>query len=132
MTFDPDRYLDRVYSLHGYNCWSLVREAWRDMTGEDLGDRNPEQMTSRAIRAEFDQGDHRFSPVARLDAPGLVVMHQAGHVPHVGLYWRGRVLQINHAGVSCVPVDALRATFARMEFYRRDDSPVCVEPGSPG
>ena len=99
-----DRYLVRRFDLVHQNCWHLVRDAWRDLTGVDLGDRTPQRITKAALVGRFDTDVPAF---AKLDTPAdpcIVLMTSEGAVPHVGVFVRGKVLQMTQGGASYMPL----------------------------
>ena len=118
MSLEVDRYLARRFDLARSNCWHLLRDAWMELTGRDLGDRTPERITTAALIGRFDTDVPSFE---RLDAPAepsIVLMRSPGAVPHVGVYHRGRVLQMTARGASYVSLEAATAGFRDVEFYR--------------
>lgn len=116
-SLQSDRYMGRVFHPENYTCWDLLREAWLDLTGVDIGDRTPHPATIMSLRERVDRDTGDFQ---RLDAPRtpcIVLMRQRRAVPHVGLYWRGRVLHLRPPGVRFERlVDASRG-FSQVSFH---------------
>lgn len=118
MRLAVDSYLVRRFDRATQNCWHVARDAWLELTGVDLGDRTPAELTARALIARFDSDVPAFKRLPGPTDPCLVLMRRAGVVPHVGVYYRRRVLQMQVRGPSYVPLaDACRG-FGPPEFYR--------------
>lgn len=116
--FTVDPYLSRVYDLAQMNCWHMLRDAWLDLTGQDLGDRTPERITSASLIGRFDTDVPAFTKLDGPDSPCIVLMRSPGVVPHVGLFLRGKVLQMTKSGASYMPLPTARAGFDEVGFYR--------------
>ena len=113
----PDVYLDRSFHPENYTCWDMVRDAWLDVTGVDIGDRTPHPATVAALRARVEADSGHFVLLAAPVTPSIVLMRQRRAVPHVGLFWRGRVLHIRPVGVRFERlVDASRG-FSQVTFH---------------
>jgi len=115
---EVDRYLTRRFDLARSNCWHMLRDAWLELTGRDLGDRTPERITSAALIGRFDSDVPSFQRLQRPVDPCIVLMRAPGAVPHVGLYHRRRVLQMKSTGASFVPLEVATAGFSDVGFYR--------------
>jgi hypothetical protein len=115
---DVERYLGLRFDLARWNCWHLARAAWLDLTGEDLGDRTPERITTAALLGRFDADVRTFRRLAGPEDPSIVLMRRDGVVPHVGVCFGGRVLQVRPEGASYLRVPAATAGWADVGFYR--------------
>lgn len=118
MSLNVDSYLTWRYHRQHSNCWHLLRAAWLDLTGEDLGDRTPEVATQQALIARVDSEAPKFARLDRPEEPCIVLMRSPGAVPHVGVFVRRRVLQASARGASFLPLAAARQGFHSVEFYR--------------
>jgi hypothetical protein len=96
-----DSYL--TASWRGRNCWHLVQRGWLELTGEDLGDRTPGRMAKDALVSRFAQDVPAFTRLPGPVDPSIVLMQSPGRVPHVGLFFRGRVLQLAGQTVTFLP-----------------------------
>jgi hypothetical protein len=99
-----ESYLARRFDLARQNCWHVLRDAWLELTGTDLGDRTPERLSRAALVGRFDSDVPAFQELAKPGDPCIVLMRHAGQVPHVGLHWRRRVLQMSQRGPSYLPL----------------------------
>ncbi len=118
MPLSVDAYLSRRFHLARMNCWHLVRDAWLEMTGVDLGDLTPDRLTRDALTARFDDSRPLFTKLAFPADPCIVLMSAQGAVPHVGIYHRRRVLQMTMGGASYVPLEAATAGFSKVEYFK--------------
>lgn len=118
MTFRVDRYLDRRFDKARYNCFDFAREVWKELTGVDLGAQTPEDISISAFTA---RALFVANSLEKLDAPVdpcLVLMRRARIEPHVGVYYRGRVLHLKPTGVQYMPLDQVTAAYTTITFYR--------------
>lgn len=118
MRLDVDSYLARRFHLRRQNCWHLARDAWLELTGRDLGDRTPETLTQAALEGRFQADVPAFELLPGPAEPSLVLMRSPGIVPHVGVHYRARVLQMTVNGASYLPVAQACAGYRQTEFYR--------------
>lgn len=116
MRLDVDSYLTRRFDLARQNCWHVLRDAWLDLTGDDLGDRTPARITTAALIGQFDSDVPTFRKLDGPAEPSIVLMTHARLVPHVGLYWRRKVLQMASGGPSYLPLAAATAGYD-VAFY---------------
>lgn len=115
---EVDRYLAWRFDLARCNCWHLARAAWLELTGRDLGDRTPDRISTAALLGRFDSDVPAFTRLPGPADPCLVLMRHAGAVPHVGVYYRRKVLQMRQRGPSYVALAEASAGFSQVEFYR--------------
>lgn len=116
-----DRYLiaQELFDIRHNNCWHFVRDVWRDLTGDDIGE--PELAT--CAPGEFDEiidaWRMRFvecdQPKGRTSAIALFL--RRGHVPHVGVWFQGRVLHFKRTGVQYDTLRVASAGFPAIKYY---------------
>jgi hypothetical protein len=110
MGFTVDPYLAREYSPTRYDCWDMLREAWFELTGFDIGERPRAAPAALTVWRNF----------ARLPgptSPAIVLMRRPGVVSHVGLFWRARVLHIQPDGARYERVERASLGFTEVGFY---------------
>lgn len=86
-----DEFLDRQFNNKFYNCSDFVIECWEYLTGEnlrELHDRFRIKETREQLIAERKKLD---SPVS----PCLVLVDGPSMIPHVGIYYQGRMIHLN-------------------------------------
>lgn len=115
--FTVDRYLGREFDRERYNCWDMLREAWLELTGVDIGHRTPMPPTALAIRRRFDQEEAEFVRLAAPRSPSIVLMRRPRLIPHVGLFWRDKVLHIGPEGARYEPPHQASHGFTEVRFY---------------
>jgi hypothetical protein len=116
MAFSVDPYLGRDYDPARYDCWDMLREAWLELTGVDLGPRPRAGAAALAIWRRFDR-------LAAASSPAIVLMRRPGLVSHVGLFWRGRVLHNVPNGARYDRLDLAALGFSEVGFYRHAARP---------
>jgi hypothetical protein len=116
--FSVDPYLSRRYNLATQNCWHLVQDAWLELTGVDLGDRTPERITTAALLGRFDNDVPTFTLLDKPVSPCVALFRRPGMIPHVGVFYRGKILQMAVSGPSYVDPDVAKQGFHTLEYYR--------------
>jgi hypothetical protein len=111
-----DAYLTR--RPRGENCWQAVQMIWLDLTGVDLGDRTPERIAKEALLSRFDTDVPGFEQQSGPVDPSIVLMRSPGVVPHVGVFMRGKVLQLAGGRYSFRPVEEATTGWDKVGFYR--------------
>lgn len=107
------------FSLREYNCWDLVREAWLRLTGQVL---DP-LVFADFSREEFEDvagasaTSGRYREIPSPESPCIVLMQRPRHIPHVGVYFGGKVLHIRRAGVQYIELERARVGFSEVRFY---------------
>lgn len=104
-----DKYLTRIRTKD-YNCYHFVAEVWKDLTGEDA----PAVFNGRAVsHTEF----KKARPIAWAINPCFVLMHRKGYVPHVGIYYNGKILHLTETCAMYQPLINAKRYFTRIEYY---------------
>ncbi len=127
-SLDINKYLSKSYSVRSYNCFSLVRDVWLEITGTDLGKQtpdNPEVRGGVVTTLQALEYNHTALQVAntltRLDTPEdpcLVLLQRARLEPHIGVFYRGRVLHLNRSGAYYVPLGQITPGYPSVSYYR--------------
>lgn len=101
-----DKWLGAVYRRGEYTCSDFTRDVWLDMTGVDIGpalDGLLEAHDGRGLRREHVRS---FKALSAPISPCIVVLQRPRFPVHLGVYIRGRILQITEHGVSFLSVPA--------------------------
>lgn len=114
---DVDRYLSMTFSRETYNCWDMLREAWREATGQDIGDRTPHPATATEMRRRFEEQERDFVRIEAPVTPCIVLMRQGLAIPHVGLYWYRRVLHMRPNGPRYERLSDAIMGFRKVSFH---------------
>lgn len=115
--FTVDTYLGKRFDIVKYNCWDFVREVWLELTGKDVGCRTPEPATPLAMRRRFDKEESEFTRLDKPVSPCIVLMRRPRATPHVGIFYKGKVLSIDERGVTFLPVDIAVLRFTIVRYY---------------
>jgi hypothetical protein len=114
-----DDYLARTFDLRTSNCWHLVRDVWRDMTGVDLGDLTPAQTDldslDDAVWAAIEGS--RFLALQRPARACIVLMRRRGEMPHVGVLMKWRLLHMTPKGVRNPWLSDVAREWDSLEYY---------------
>lgn len=107
----------RKYDRNNYNCAHFVVEVWRLLADQDIepilsGFLLPPKQRKVALGKR-----RQFKPIQKPESPCLVAMHRPKSAPHVGMYWKGKVLHIHENGVEYMPVDVASRAFKTVRFY---------------
>ncbi len=106
MTFEVDRYLGKEFSAEFYNCWDFAKEIWLELCGVRLT-----VATVLQAQAEYEVLKQAISPC-------LVLMQGRSALPHIGVYYQGRVLHLKPEGARYQPLHLARLGFHTVTFYR--------------
>ena len=118
MTFSVDKFMHRQFHIQNYNCWDFIREVWLELAGRDIGHRTPEVATQLAMRRRFDREEREFVKLAAPEDPCIVLMRRVKGTPHVGIFYKKKVLSIDERGVTYFPLNVATAGFKSVGFYR--------------
>lgn len=100
--FSIDDYLQRKFDMKSYNCWHMAKEAWQELTSEVLQSR--------------DIGN--FVRLTKPQAPCFVLMQKKNAVPHVGIFYNGKVLHLHPVRNACYePVFLASIGFHETDYY---------------
>jgi hypothetical protein len=114
-----ESYLGREFDVKTSNCWHLVRDVWRDMTGVDLGDLTPAETDRCSLETAAGKaaGGPQFERLWRPKQPCIVLMRRRREMPHVGVLMRWRVLHLTPQGARNVWLSDLVLEWERVEYY---------------
>jgi hypothetical protein len=59
----------------------------------------------------------RFQKLEHPESPCFVVMQRSKTQPHIGIFYRGRVLHMKETGVEYQPIPVVRRYFTKIGFY---------------
>lgn len=104
----------------GYNCLDFVLEAWNHITGDpDVAEKL--NALSAGIHAEDGRvilsAVRGFAKLSQPASPCFVVMQRTKTQPHIGIFYKGRILHMKETGVEYQPVQVARRYFSRIGFY---------------
>jgi hypothetical protein len=116
--FTTDRWLAKRQIPNVYNCFDFTRDVWKDLTGDDIGDRL--QILQRSIpdRRVSRSDLTAFRRLNGPESPSLVMMRSRRATPHIGVYLNGRILHLRQRGAIFEPVIYATMGFSNIGYYR--------------
>jgi hypothetical protein len=112
-----DALYGKVYNKTTYNCAHFVVDAWKHITGVDIGDRLSGFMAPPAARVVVAQERHGFNRLPAPVSPCLALMSRRRSAPHVGIYYIDRILHLHEYGVEFQPVSVAMRGFSNIRYY---------------
>lgn len=112
-----DKYLGMIFDLRSYNCFDLVRELWGELTGVDLGKQTPYELDDAALTIRTEQVAARLRELSAPRDPCIVLMRRGRIAPHVGVFYKGRVLHINSRGAEYGELHHVTACWTKINYY---------------
>jgi hypothetical protein len=110
-----DDLLQCSYS-ESFNCWDFALLAWERLTGKKLP-RVLEGHTLPAMRAALDECKVSFKPIEAPISPCFVLFERNVTAPHIGVFYKGRVLHMNERGAFWVPISDAARGYQRTSYY---------------
>jgi hypothetical protein len=112
-----DHFYQKTFDPVSYNCWHFARDVWLHLTGLQLPDFTPVGSSwADRTRAALDAAQ-TFSELEEPRSPCIVLMRMPRVGPHVGVFYRERVLHIFEAGVYFQPLDLATRGWRSVQFY---------------
>jgi len=113
-----DKYLAWEFNANSQNCWTLARAFWKELTGVDIAhETRIASVPLSELDAEVRMVSQLLENVDELQDPCLVLMQRDRLTPHVGVYYRGRVLHLNRQGCAYQALDHVTACFPHVSYY---------------
>jgi hypothetical protein len=113
-----DKYLNRTFSYKTYNCFHFVRDVWLELTGVDIGDQVPDDKSMDSYNTQALKVANTLVSLANPEDPCLVLLQRARIEPHIGVYYRGRVLHLSRQGAYYAGLDQVSAGYTKVSFYK--------------
>lgn len=113
-----DDYLLKKFDIRTYNCWDLVREVWLRLMDQDLGSPELLHFTTHEMSDVVEAwSDLRYREIDAPQSPCIVLMIRPRYMPHVGVYYNGRVLHIKRSGAQYQPIEVASLGFSQVRYY---------------
>ncbi len=106
------------YDATSYNCAHFLRDAWLQVTGEDLSLVLEGFLAPKVDRAPDRRLLRRFARLERPTSPCVVMMRHGLARPHVGMFYQGRLLQLQENGVTWLPMQIATSGYPSVRFYK--------------
>lgn len=117
MSFSTDKYLGRQFNQHGYTCLHFARDVWLELRGVDIIDRLHSLFVPVEIRRITRDHTRGFVELPSPKDPCIVLMQHPQPEPHLGIYYRGKILHLPRSGPEYLPLDIIRLTFRSVRFF---------------
>jgi hypothetical protein len=117
MSFKVDPYLNRTFSFSSYNCWHFVQDVWKDLTGVDLGNQVPDDKSIASYNTRATDFSKKLTKLPNKKDPCIVLMLRDRTQPHIGVYYKGRLLHLGPRGAEYRPLEHVTGPYQTIEFY---------------
>ncbi len=113
-----DRFFNRRYNAHNYNCAHFVCEVWEGLTGVSIAHKFTGLLTpvedmraAMSLRSSFER-------LAGPENPCIVLMQRPRYPSHVGIFIRGRIFHLKETGVEFQPIEIASIGFTKTGYYK--------------
>ena len=113
-----DQFFQRTYNANTYNCAHFVSEVWEYLTGVDIREIMQGFLLPAKDRYVNLSIRKAFKRIRRPAHISIVLMRRPKAAPHVGIFYKGKVFQIERTGVSLMPLDIATMGFNKVSFYQ--------------
>ena len=115
MAFKLSRYVDKRYDDASYNCLHFAVDAYRDISGRDMGLYVDGLLTGKAARTVNVNKLKQFKRLAIPVDPCLAIMN--GAEVHAGIYHDHKIIHFNEQGVQAQPPHIAEINHGRIKYY---------------
>ena len=112
-----DIFLEKQYNEDSYNCAHFVTEVWKELTGEDISSKMDGFLLPPSDRYTRLEKRKAFRRIENPLTPCIVLLQGRKQTPHVGIFFKRRVLHITKRGVQYMPLEIARVGFKSVRFY---------------
>jgi len=112
-----EKYLEKRFT-RTYNCFNFVREVWLDLTGVDLGDQTPAEHGAEEYNQKALKVANTLITLDAPESPSIVLLQRSRLEPHIGVYYKGKVLHLTKQGVYYMPLDQVTTGYPKVNFYK--------------
>ena len=112
-----DALLGKIHRGESYQCGHFVRDAWKHLTGDDLSDEFEGFLLPVGERTALKGVKARFKRVSRPVRPCVAVFRRLSGRPHVGMWYKGKILELSQSGAAYVPLHVVSRRFTSVRFY---------------
>jgi hypothetical protein len=115
--FTVDKYLKKPFDIVNYNCWDFIRDVLIDLKGVDVDCRTPNPPTREAMRVAFATQENQFKRLGKPEDGCIVLFSRPKSTPHVGVFYKGKVLHLEKNGAHYQPLDIVKLGFKNIRYY---------------
>jgi hypothetical protein len=118
MRVDPWLSKKFVPGREGYNCWAFSREIWLELTGKNLGNQTPARRDPQEYKNKAEEFSQKLQRLESPAEPCLVLFQRPRLEPHIGVYYKGKVLHLTQSGAYYMPLHEVSLGYLSVSFYR--------------
>ncbi len=114
-----DCFLDRKFNKDTYQCAHFAADVFEHLTGRDV--RGLFHGLFEPMETKKIPFDGFFKKLRRLDnpiSPCIVLMMQKGVEPHIGIFYKNRILHLRESGAHNDPVNIATMGFNNVRYYK--------------
>lgn len=107
------------FDIRYYNCWHLVQDVWATLTGVDLGLPTLDKHTvAECGGVVSDWVGTRYEQIEKPVSPCIVLFQKDKYRPHVGVFFRGKVIHIKIQGTRYQSVRLAALGFDSVRYFK--------------
>lgn len=113
MSFDD--LFNKKFNKNNYTCADFVCEAWKELTGFEIKNKfgsflKPNGKINFKARRDFKR-------LEKPESPCVVLMLDKKRSPHVGIFYKNKVIHIKESHVEYQPLNIVSRGFEQVRFY---------------
>jgi hypothetical protein len=113
-----DPLLDRLFDRDNYQCAHFTNEAWSHLVGHDLSHALDGLLLPVKDKVVDPTKIRSFlKTISKPISPCIVFMFRRGITPHLGVFWKGRILHLTEDGVRYETSDIATMFFTKVRYY---------------
>ena len=110
-----DEVVLKKFNKKEYTCANFVCDAWKELTGLEIKNKfgsflKPDGKINFKVRKNFQRLEKAISPC-------IVLMLDKKRSPHVGIFYKNKVIHIKETHVEYQPLDIVSRGFEQVRFY---------------
>lgn len=113
-----DSLFDKDYDRNHYNCVHFAADFFKLMYGSDLAEALSCFLVPERIKKTDVKIKDFFKKVSTPENGCIVLMSGLRVLPHIGVFWEGKVLQIRKSGVEFSSLEIATFGFKKIGFYK--------------
>lgn len=113
-----DVYFNRSYNVNSYNCAHFVCEVWKGLQGEEIAEKLKGFLCARHDRFASVEELRCVRFLGKPVSPCLVLFQASASTTHVGIWYKGKVLDIGPRGVRYMPLEVASLGYKRVRFFK--------------
>lgn len=112
-----DALLDRKYDKAKYNCAHFVCDAWQLLFRQNLSEDLASFLLPPNERRATIELRRKFRRIPTPSSPAIAIMHRRRTPPHVGIFYKRKILHLHEYGVQYQTPEIAARGFNHVTFY---------------